>query len=126
MACYQMGQVKKGMKAIERALRLEPDSGDLMAMKASLLVSMGHAPEAADLFHQAWMADADEDYLILEGRVRMLMGRVDEAYETLKQVTDQTALKEAGIDLRDMKRKWPFIGVRGFSIKNIFGRGRKN
>ena len=122
MACYQLGRVKKGMKAIEKAARLEPDASDIMAMKANLLVSMGHAEEAAALFHQAWMEEGDEDYLLLEGRAWMFKGQADKAMACFKQITNKEALKDAGINLKDMERRWPFINVRGFSLKKIFGK----
>ena len=39
MANYQLGFVRKGLKAIDRAVRLEPEADDLLAMKGNLLVS---------------------------------------------------------------------------------------
>lgn len=124
MACHQLGQVKKGMKAIEKALRLEPEASDILAMKGNLLVSMGYAESAAELFHRAWQAEGDEDYLILEGRAWLFKGQMDRAIQCFKQVSNKQALLEAGINLKDMERKWPFINIRGFHLKNLFGTER--
>ncbi len=122
MACHQLGKVKTGMKAVEKALKLEPEAADIMAMKANLLVSMGHGEAAAELFHRAWLEDGDEDYLLLEGRAWMFTGKADKAMACFKQISNKDALLEAGINLKDMERRWPFINVRGFSLKKIFGK----
>lgn len=122
MACHQLGKVKAGMKAVEKALKLEPEAADIMAMKANLLVSMGHGEAAAELFHRAWLEDGDEDYLLLEGRAWMFTGKADKAMACFKQISNKDALQEAGINLKDMERRWPFINVRGFSLKKIFGK----
>lgn len=122
MASHQLGQVKKGIKAVEKALKLEPEASDILAMKGNLLVSMGYTEEAAELFHRAWQTEGDEDYLILEGRAWMFKGQMDRAIQCFKQVSGKQALQEAGINLKDMERKWPFINVRGFHLKNLFGK----
>lgn len=122
MACHQLGKVKKGMKAVEKALKLEPEAADIMAMKANLLVSMGHSEAAAGLFRRAWLEDGDEDYLLLEGRTWMFTGKADKAMACFKQISNKDALLEVGINLKDMERRWPFINVRGFSLKKIFGK----
>jgi hypothetical protein len=40
IACCHLGKTRQGMKAIERALRMEPDAGDMMVLKAQLLVQL--------------------------------------------------------------------------------------
>ncbi len=120
MACYQLGKAKAGMKAVEKALRIEPDAADIIALKGSLLVSMGYAGEGAGHFHEAWQISGDEDYLIEEGRVYLFEGQVDKAVATLKQVSDQKLLEDAGIHLKDLEKRWPFLNVRGFSLKKMF------
>lgn len=122
MAAHQLGQVKKGIKAIGKALNLEPEAPDILAMKGNLLVSMGYIEEAARLFHEAWLAEGDEDYLILEGRAWMFKGQMDRAIQCFRKVSNKQALQEAGINLKDMERKWPFINVRGFHLKKLFGK----
>ena len=54
MANYQLGFVRKGLKAIERALRLEPDGDDLLVMKGNLLVSNGCLEEALRCYEEAY------------------------------------------------------------------------
>lgn len=122
MACHQLGKVRKGMKAIEKALKLEPQASDLMAMKANLLLSLGYAEAAAELYHQAWLSEADEDYLLLEGKAWLFKGQMDRAIECFKKISNREMLLEAGINLKDMERKWPFIHVRGFNLKNLFNK----
>lgn len=122
MAGHQLGKVKKGIKAIERALKLESEAADLMAMKGNLLLSLGYAETAADWYHQAWLSEGDEDYLLLEGRAWLFKGQMDRAIECFKKVSDKAMLQEAGINLKDMERRWPFINVRGFHLKNLFGK----
>lgn len=122
MACHQLGQIKKGMKAIEKALKLEPEAADLLAMKGNLLVSMGYTEAAAAHFHRAWAEEGDEDYLMLEGRAWLMKGQGDKAMGCFKLVKDKQKLQDAGINLKDMERKWPFMNVRGFHLKHLFGR----
>lgn len=122
MACYQLGKVKAGMKAVERALRIEPDAADIIALKGNLLISMQYISEGAAHFHEAWQISGDEDYLIEEGRAYMLAGQMDKAVACLKQVKDVSRLEAAGIRLRDMEKRWPFLNVRGFSLKKMFKR----
>lgn len=122
MACYQLGQVRKAVKAVGKALALEPDASDIMALKASILVSMGHIPEAAQLFHAAWLEEGDEDYLIMEGRAYMNAGQMDKAHACFKKVEDEQLLEANGINLRDMEKKWPFMNLRGISLDRFRGR----
>lgn len=53
MADEQLGRVRQGMKAIEKALRIEPEAADLMAVKGQLLVGMNRNEAAAQWFHKA-------------------------------------------------------------------------
>jgi hypothetical protein len=122
MADYQLGKVKKGMKAIEKALKLEPEASDILALKGNLLVSMGYIEAAAALFHEAWQMEGDEDYLLLEGRSWMMKGQMDRAIQCLKQITNKQLLQDAGINLKDMERRWPLVNARGFHFKNLFGK----
>ena len=125
MASYHLGQVKKAAKAIGRAQALEPDAADIMALKASILVSMGHIPDAAKLFHEAWLEDADEDYLIMEGRTYMNAGQMDQAHACFKKVSDEELLAANGINLKDMEKKWPFMNLRGITLGRFGGRKNK-
>ena len=122
MACYHLGQNKKAAKAIGRALALEPDAADIMALKASILVSMGHTVQAAELFHAAWLEEGDEDYLIMEGRTYMNAGQMDKAHACFKNVEDEQLLEANGINLRDMEKRWPFMNLRGISLDRFRGR----
>lgn len=124
MACYQLGQVKKAAKAVGKALALEPDASDIMALKASILVSMGHIPQAAELFHAAWLEEGDEDYLIMEGRAYMNAGQMDKAHACFKKVSDEELLEANGINVRDMEKKWPFMNLRGISLERFRSRKR--
>ena len=125
MACYHLGQVKKAAKAVGKALALEPDASDIMALKASILVSMGHIPQAADLFHAAWLEEGDEDYLIMEGRTYMNAGQMDKAHACFKKVSDEQLLEANGINLKDMEKKWPFMNLRGITRGRRGGRKGK-
>ncbi len=120
MALYQLGKAKSGVKAVEKALAIEPDAADIIALKGNLLVSMGYADEGAAHLHEAWQISEDEDYLLQEGRIYMFAGRMDKAVECLKKISDPAILEEAGIKLKDMERRWPFLNVRGFSLKKMF------
>ena len=120
MALYQLGKAKAGMKSAEKALAIEPDAADIIALKGNLLVSLGYADEGAGHLHEAWQISGDEDYLLQEGRIYMFAGRMDKAVECLKKISDPAILEDAGIKLKDMERRWPFLNVRGFSLKKMF------
>lgn len=64
MACYQLGFLKDAMKAVEKALRLEPEASDIIAQKAAILVSMGYMDSAKELFQKAYELSSDESYLV--------------------------------------------------------------
>lgn len=125
MADEQMGRIRSGMKAVERALRIEPDGEDIMALKGQLLVGMGKPDAAAQWFHKAWYESGDDDYLLLEGRAWLLEEQPDHALDCFRKVTDQSVLDAAGINLKDMERRWPPVSVRGFHLKKLFGKSEK-
>ena len=52
------------MKAVEKALRLEPEASDIIAQKAAILVSMGYMDSAKELFQKAYELSGDESYLV--------------------------------------------------------------
>ncbi len=72
LANYQLGFVKDGMKAVERALTIEPEASDINALKANLLVSMGYFDTALELYQKAAQLDDDESELYLEYAQRVL------------------------------------------------------
>lgn len=117
MADEQLGRVRQGMKAIEKALRIEPEAADLMAVKGQLLVGMDRNEAAAQWFHKAWSESGDDDYLLLEGRAWLLDAQPDNALECFKKIGDPMILDTAGINLRDMERRWPPVSVRSFRQK---------
>lgn len=125
MADYQLGLIKDGLKAINKALTLEPEAADLMAVKAQLLCAFGHYTESAELFHKAYEDASEEDYLLEEGRVWMLAGQVEQGYHCFEQITDKELLAAAGIELRDFEKKWPFVKARGFHLKQFFRNFRR-
>ena len=120
MALYQLGKAKAAMKSAEKALAIEPDAADIIALKGNILVSLGYTDEGAAHLHEAFQISADEDYLLQEGRIYMFAGRMDKAVACLKKISDPAILEEAGIKLKDMERRWPFLNVRGFSLKKMF------
>ena len=72
LANYQLGFVKDGMKAVERALTIEPEASDINALKANLLVSRGYFDAALELYQKAAQLDSDESELYLEYAQRAL------------------------------------------------------
>ena len=117
MADEQLGRVRQGMKAIEKALRIEPEAADLMAVKGQLLVGMNRNEAAAQWFHKAWSESGDDDYLLLEGRAWLLNEQPDNALVCFKKIEDPMILDAAGINLRDMEQRWPPVSVRSFRQK---------
>lgn len=127
MAREQLGQTKEGLKAIEKALRIEPEAGDLKALKANLLMAYGlsgkgqeSCREAIALYEQAFEDSADEAYLLAKGKACTLSGDMAQAYQTYQRITDKALLETAGINTREIERRWPMIAVRG--IKNLLRR----
>ena len=120
MACYQLGFLRQGLKSIGKALELEPGAPDLLAQKAFLLASRGYVPEAASAFRQSYAASGEEDYLLWEGKTWLLSGQADKAYACFRSISDQKLLEEAGIRLKDMEHRWPFMSLRGLKLGNLF------
>ena len=120
MACEQLGFVKDGLKAIEKALAMEPDADDLMALKGHLLFEKKDYQAAAECYEVAWQNQPLDAYLIHLGQTWFAAGNVDAAYKAFKRVQDKTLLEEHGINLKDMERRWPFVALRG-----LFGKIKK-
>ena len=123
MAYYNLGKMKKAVSSVNKALDREDDAGEFIALKGCILAGMDHHAEGAALLHEAFMISGDEDYLIEEGRVWMLKGQMDKAYDCFKSIKDKDRLSECGIDIKSMERRWPFAPIRGFSLKKFFERG---
>ena len=113
MAEEQLGFVKEGLKSVNKALELEPDAADIMALKANLLVAYGNDQDAVNLYQESYDISGDESYLLMKGKVLFRIGDVDGAYKTYRKITDKTLLEEAGINLKDMEKRWPFVSIRG-------------
>lgn len=117
MANEQLGFIRDGLKAVNKALALEPDGADLMAQKANLLVAYGNYEDALALYAESFDISGDESYLLMKGVVYFMIGNVDAAYKTYRQIGDKSLLADAGINLKDMEHKWPFVAIRG--LKNL-------
>lgn len=111
MAQCQLGFEKKAIKAIEKALKLEPEASDLIAQKGIILCSMGHDRAAADCFVEAFDKSHDEQYLILRAVAHMRSGEMDKGYECLKSIEDESLLEESGIQLNYMEKRWSFASL---------------
>jgi len=122
MACEQLGFVKEGFKAIEKALLMEPDGDDLLALKGHLLFSSGKYEAAAQKYQEAYEIQPLDGYLMCTGQAWFALGNVDQAYKAYQKVSDKKLLEDSGINLKDMERRWPFVALRGFSLKDFFGR----
>ncbi len=122
MAEEQLGFIKDGLKSVNKALELEPDAADIMALKANLLIAYGNDKEAMHLYQESYDMSGDESYLLMKGKVLFRIGDVDGAYKIYRKITDKTLLEEAGINLKDMEKRWPFVSIRGlkqrFKSKN--------
>lgn len=119
MAQCQLGFAKKGMRAIEKALKLEPGASDILAQKGIILCSMGYNEAAADCFGEAYERSHNEQYLLLKGRAYLRADEIDKGYACLKAIEDSAILEEAGIRINEIERKWSFLDIG----KTIF-RGR--
>lgn len=120
MAYYNLGKMKKAVSAVNKAIEKENDAPEFIALKGCILAGMNYHDAGADLLNEAYMISGDDDYLIEEGRVWMLKGRMDKAYKCFKSIKDKDLLKECGIDLKNMEKKWPFAHIRGLSFKHFF------
>ena len=103
MANYQLGFVRKGLKAIERALRLEPDGDDLLVMKGNLLVSNGCLEEALRCYEEAYDIHPDESYYVMAGKACICMGNPAAADRYYRQVKDPEVLEAFEITLNRRK-----------------------
>jgi len=113
MAEEQLGFVKDGLKSVNKALELEPDAADILALKANLLIAYGNDRQASDFYQESYDISGDESYLLMKGKVLFRMGDVDGAYKVYRKISDKTLLEEAGINLKDMEKRWPFVAIRG-------------
>ncbi len=120
LACYHLGFVKEGLKQINKALKLEPEASDLIALKGLLLVSKGHMEDGAAHLHTAYEKSDYDLYLFMEGQAYMMAGKVYKAYDCFAMMEDQSLLEEYGIKPQEMENKWNFIKVRYMKLKDRF------
>ncbi len=99
MANYHLGNVKKGLKAIDRAIRLEPDADDLLVLKGNLMVSNGCLEEALTCYEGAYAIVPDDSYYVMAGQACRCMGNRIAAEQYYKKVKDSDVLEEFGITL---------------------------
>ena len=76
MAEEQLGFVKEGLRSVNRALQLEPDGADIIALKANLLAAMGSYEDAAALYSESFDISGDESYLLVKGRVLLMLSLI--------------------------------------------------
>ncbi|MDO4976612.1 MAG: hypothetical protein Q4E53_05040 [Eubacteriales bacterium] len=120
LACYHLGFVKEGLKQMNKALQLEPEASDLLALKGLLLVSKGYVDDGAMHLHKAYEKSEYEGYLLMEGRAYMMFGKVDRAYDCFQQTEDESLLEAMGIKLNDMENRWSSIKLRYMKLKDMF------
>lgn len=120
MACEQLGFVKEGLKAIDKALAAEDDGDDLLVLKGHLLYALKKYDEAADCYRAAIEICPEDGYHMCLGQAYFAAGQMDAAYKAYKNVADKSLLEAAGINLKAMEKRWPFAAVRGFSLKELF------
>lgn len=118
MASEQLGFIREGLKAIERALKQEPEGDDLLAMKGNLLTDAGRFEAALECYEKAWKAGGDDEYLVMAGKACEFIGDVDAAYKYYERVPDKELLDAYGVSLKAMERRWPFVSVRGLRTKS--------
>lgn len=99
MANYQLGFVRKGLKAIDRAIRLESDADDLLVMKGNLMVSNGCLEEALRCYEGAYEIQPDDSYYVLAGRACAYMGNPVAADSYYRKVKDADILGAFGISV---------------------------
>ena len=61
---------------------------------------MGSYEDAAALYSESFDISGDESYLLVKGRVLLMMGNVDAAYKVFREITDRELLLAAGINLK--------------------------
>lgn len=103
MANYQLGFVRKGLKAVDRAIRLEPDGDDLLVMKGNLLVSNSCFEEALHCYEEAYAINPEDSYYIMAGRACACMGNPVAAEGYYRKVKDPEILKDFEIKLNKKK-----------------------
>ena len=103
MAYYHLGSVKKGLKAIDRAIRLEPDADDLLVMKGNLMVSNGCLEEALNCYESAYEICPDDSYYVMAGQACRCMGNRIAADQYYKKVSDGAILEAFGIAIGKKK-----------------------
>ena len=104
MAYYQLGIVRKGLKAIDKAIRLEPDGDDLLVMKGNLLVSNGCFEEALRYYEEACAINPEDSYFITAGKACACMGNPVAADSYYRKVKDPEVLK--AFEVRLSKKKF--------------------
>lgn len=97
-ACDQLGFSRKGLKAVDKALRLEPDGDDLLVLKGNLLVEIGCFEEALDCYEKAYAITGDDAYQVMAGRACACMGNTVAARQYYKRVRDPQILAAYGVD----------------------------
>lgn len=112
MADYHLGFVKEAIKAAEKALKLEPEASDIIALKAQILTSMKYYDEAVRLFQNAYEISGDKAYLILKGKTFLMEGYMDKAYAVFEEIEDKELLEDFGVHLKEMDRKWSFSRLK--------------
>lgn len=103
MANYQLGYVRKGLKAIDRAIRLEPDADDLLVMKGNLLVSNSCFEEALHYYEEAYAINPEDSYYVMAGRACACMGNPMAAERYYREVKEPEILKAFEIKLSKKK-----------------------
>ena len=103
MANYQLGFVRKGLKAIDRAVRLEPEADDLLAMKGNLLVSNSCFEEALRCYEDPYAINPEDGYYVMAGRACACMGNPVAAESYYRKVRDPEVLKAFEIKLNKKK-----------------------
>ncbi len=91
-ACDQLGFSKKGLKAVDKALRLEPQGDDLLVLKGNLLVGIGCFEEALACYEAAYAITKDDAYQVMAGRACACMGNPIAARQYYKRVKDPEVL----------------------------------
>lgn len=124
LACYHLGFFKDGIRSVQKALEMEPEAADLKALKGMLLSEKGYYKDSIAALHQAYEKNREEEYLLLEGRVCIMAGQMDKAYECFAAIQDKALLDDAGIRLKDMEKRWSFANILSFRRKNRI-RGKK-
>ena len=112
MADYHLGFIKEAIKAVEKALKLEPEASDIIALKAQILTSMKYYDEAVRLFQNAYEISGDKAYLILKGKTFLMEGYMDKAYAVFEEIEDKELLEDFGVHLKEMDRKWSFSRLK--------------